>query len=82
MAAIPAVRTAGIAATPLLAGALTAVFGWRYAFIVPGAVILVTGIAFLFVVKSILSTGVTATGSGDPIIERSHAVRGQHGIVR
>ena len=68
--------TAGIAATPLLAGALTAVFGWRYAFIVPGAVILATGIAFLFVVKSISSTGVTATGSGDPIIERSHAVRG------
>ena len=32
---------------------------------------LVTGIAFLFVVKSMSSTGVTATGTGDPIIDRS-----------
>ena len=43
--------TAGIAATPLLAGVLTALLGWRFAFIVPGSIILLTGIAFMFFMR-------------------------------
>ncbi|MGB0631156.1 MAG: MFS transporter [Alphaproteobacteria bacterium] len=68
--------TAGIAATPLLAGALTAVFGWRYAFIVPGAVILLTGVAFLFVVKTMASGQIKDETARETAISRAHAIRG------
>ena len=68
--------TAGIAATPLLAGALTAAFGWRYAFIVPGAVILLTGLAFLFVIRNLGSSAATDRDSYDIAVTRNQAIRG------
>ena len=68
--------TAGIAATPLLAGALTAAFGWRYAFIVPGAVILLTGLAFLFVIRKLGSGAATDRDSYDIAVSRNQAIRG------
>ncbi len=42
--------TAGIALAAIIAGSLTDGFGWRAAFMVPGAVAVLTGIAFVFVV--------------------------------
>jgi MFS family permease len=39
----------GVAAAALSAGALIEAFGWRAAFVVPGAVSVVTGLAFAFV---------------------------------
>ena len=68
--------TAGIAATPLLAGALTAAFGWRYAFIVPGIAILFTGIAFLFVVRRMGDESPEKAELGDIAVPRPHAIRG------
>jgi len=68
--------TAGIAATPLLAGALTAAFGWRYAFIVPGTVILLTGIAFLFVIKTKTPRQAKDEKVGDVAVSRAQAIRG------
>ena len=41
--------SAGIASAPLIAGALAGLAGWRAAFIVPGAVCILTGLAFLVV---------------------------------
>ncbi len=41
----------GVAAAPLIAGSLGTVWGWRAAFAVPGAVALVTGLAFLLVLR-------------------------------
>ncbi len=43
----------GIAAGPLIAGSLTAWLGWRAAFIVPGVVSLLLGVAFLRSVREI-----------------------------
>ena len=41
--------SAGIASASLIAGGLTAVLGWRAAFLVPGVICTATGVAFLFV---------------------------------
>jgi MFS family permease len=41
----------GVAAAPLIAGSLGTVWGWRAAFAVPGAVALVTGLAFLLLLR-------------------------------
>ena len=41
----------GVAAAPLIAGSLGTVWGWRAVFAVPGAVALVTGLAFLLVLR-------------------------------
>jgi len=41
----------GVAAAPLIAGWLGTVWGWRAAFAVPGAVALVTGLAFLLLLR-------------------------------
>jgi MFS family permease len=42
----------GVAGAPLIAGALTALWGWRAAFFVPGAVALVTGVGFVLLIRS------------------------------
>jgi MFS family permease len=60
----------------LLAGALTAAFGWRYAFIVPGTVILLTGIAFLFVIKTKTPRQAKDEKVGDVAVSRAQAIRG------
>jgi MFS family permease len=41
----------GVAAAPLIAGSLGTVWGWRAVFAVPGAVALVTGLAFLLLLR-------------------------------
>ncbi len=41
----------GVAAAPLISGSLGTVWGWRAAFAVPGAVALVTGLAFLLLLR-------------------------------
>ena len=68
--------TAGIAATPLIAGGLTALFGWRAAFVVPGAICIATGIAFLFVMRG-MAAGARERKPAVPYdIPKSQAVRG------
>ena len=49
--------TVGLASAPLIAGGLTAMFGWRYAFFVPGATCIATGIAFLFIMRRMSAQG-------------------------
>ncbi|MEE2998217.1 MAG: MFS transporter [Pseudomonadota bacterium] len=68
--------TAGIAATPLLAGLLTAGFGWRYAFIVPGSVILLTGFLFLFFMRNMSGGQSEKQPSVDAAIPRARAILG------
>jgi MFS family permease len=41
----------GVAAGPLVAGALSAGLGWRAAFLLPGAIAVATGLAYLLVVR-------------------------------
>ncbi len=68
--------TAGVAAAPLIAGGLTALFGWRAAFFVPGAICLLTGIAFLFAMKG-MADGARAGKAPVPHdIPRPQAIRG------
>jgi FSR family fosmidomycin resistance protein-like MFS transporter len=68
--------TAGIACTPLIAGGLTAAFGWRYAFFVPGAACLATGVAFLFAMRRMAGQAAQQTSDADAAIPRAHAIRG------
>ncbi len=68
--------TAGVACAPLIAGGLTALFGWRAAFLVPGAVCLLTGLAFLFAMKG-MADGVRARKFPERHdIPRRQAIRG------
>jgi FSR family fosmidomycin resistance protein-like MFS transporter len=68
--------TAGIACTPLIAGGLTAAFGWRYAFFVPGAACLATGVTFLFAMRRMAGQAAQQTSDADAAIPRAHAIRG------
>ena len=68
--------TAGIACTPLIAGGLTAAFGWRYAFFVPGAACLATGVTFLFAMRRMAGQAAQKTSDADAAIPRAHAIRG------
>lgn len=68
--------TVGIACTPLIAGGLTALFGWRYAFFVPGAACIATGVAFLFVARRMAATGAARKTAVEADISRAHAIRG------
>ncbi|MCE8016560.1 MFS transporter [Halomonas sp. MCCC 1A17488] len=42
----------GVAAAPLVTGALTGMFGWQAAFLIPGALCLASGIAYLMLVPA------------------------------
>jgi len=68
--------TAGIAATPLIAAALTSAFGWRAAFIVPGVLCVLTGLIFIFVVRASSGRAHTEFRPVDPDIPRTQAIRG------
>lgn len=68
--------TVGIACTPLIAGGLTALFGWRFAFFVPGAACVATGIAFLFVMRRMSVSGAARKSVIEASIPRAHAIRG------
>ena len=43
--------TAGIAATPIIAASLVALLGWRYAFVLPGIVCVLTGAWFIYCMR-------------------------------
>ncbi len=47
----------GVAAAPLIAGALSTWWSWRAAFAVPGVVAIVTGLAFLMLIRTTVSAG-------------------------
>ena len=68
--------TVGIASAPLIAGGLTALFGWRFAFFVPGAACIATGIAFLFVMRRMSVDVSEQKTAQDAVVPRSQAVRG------
>lgn len=68
--------TVGIACAPLIAGGLTALLGWRFAFFVPGIACIATGIAFLFVVRRMKAGGNTHKTAVDIEIPRPQAIRG------
>ena len=63
----------GVAFAALSAGALADWFGWRWAFIVPGALCLLTGLAFLYYVPAL------SLGAGAP---KKPAPRHSPGIMR
>ncbi len=68
--------TAGIACAPLIAGALTAAFGWRYAFFVPGAACIATGIGFLFVMRRMAGQAAHKGAAAETGVPRAQAIRG------
>lgn len=68
--------TVGIACAPLIAGGLTALFGWRFAFFVPGVVCIATGIAFLFVMQRMSADASAQKNAADVDIPRVQAIRG------
>lgn len=47
----------GVAAAPLIAGALSTWWGWRAAFVAPGIVAILTGLAFLLLIRNTVSVG-------------------------
>tara|TARA_B100000686_G_scaffold344574_1_gene427451 strand:+ start:2531 stop:3769 length:1239 start_codon:yes stop_codon:yes gene_type:complete len=55
--------TAGIAATPIIAASLASIFSWRYAFIVPGVLCLITGLWFINSVKVVATAASRKRGS-------------------
>ena len=68
--------TVGIACTPLIAGGLTALLGWRFAFFVPGIACIATGVVFMFVMRRMSATGAAQKSAADVDIPRAHALRG------
>ena len=68
--------TAGIAATPLIAAALTSAFGWRSAFMVPGVLCVLTGLVFIFVFRASSGGAQREVLPVDPKIPRVQAIRG------
>ncbi len=68
--------TVGIACTPLIAGGLTALMGWRAAFLVPAAVCIATGVAFLFVIRKLRSSGAIIKVAVEADVPKRQAIRG------
>lgn len=56
----------GVAAAPLLTGALTGLVGWQAAFMVPGALCLASGVAYLALVPFERSKRVVASAADSP----------------
>ena len=65
----------GLGSAALVAGALTASFGWRAAFIVPGAVCLATGLVLMLCMRSGTVVAATADRRPEPAIDRADAIR-------
>ncbi len=64
----------GAALASGISAALAASFGWRAAFFVPGAVLIITGIAFVAFVKDSRATGKKGTVSHTLNIGRTHLI--------
>ncbi len=65
----------GIAAAALVAGALIDLFGWRAAFIVPGAICLATGLALWFCLRIGIVTEGERDRQSEPLQSRSDMLR-------
>ncbi len=68
--------TAGIAATPVIAASLVAVLGWRYAFVIPGAVCVLTGVCFMYCMRGLPSVQRENIDKGAAVPSRSQAMKG------
>ena len=64
----------GAALASGIAAALAAGFGWRAAFLVPGAVLIATGVAFVCLVKDERATGKRSTASHTLNLDRKRAI--------
>ena len=64
----------GAALASGITAALAAAFGWRTAFIVPGAVLFATGIAFVLLVKDDQATGKKGTASHTLDVDRKRVI--------
>lgn len=67
--------TMGIACAAIIAGGLTDTLGWRAAFMIPGALCILTGIAFAIMVKRDTLAGAEAQTRLDPGVSRRQALR-------
>lgn len=68
----------GVAAAPLLTGALTGIFGWQAAFLMPGALCLASGIAYLALVPAERDTCESTAETADtPPAQASTALPGR-----
>ena len=65
----------GVAFSALLAGALAATVGWRSAFIVPGAIALAVGVAFVIVARSAPSAAPTRKSAVAARLSRADLAR-------
>ncbi len=65
----------GVAAAALVAGGLTDFMGWRAAFIVPGALCVATGIAFLLFARTGHVSTATTDRAAQPRVTRQQMVR-------
>jgi FSR family fosmidomycin resistance protein-like MFS transporter len=65
----------GVGTAAIVAGALTQWFGWRAAFIVPGALCLLTGLALLLCVRSGSVTAAKQDRRVQPASSRDEAIR-------
>lgn len=68
--------SAGFATAPLITGAIIGVAGWRAAFIVPGALCVLTGLAFLVATRGAAGRAEAAPRPPDPGVRRRDAIRG------
>ena len=68
--------SAGIASAPLIAGGLTAVLGWRAAFLVPGIICVATGVAFLSMQGGMKTSSHARRTAGSRAPPSLHALRG------
>lgn len=65
----------GVAAAPLVTGAIASALGWRMAFILPGVVAILTGLVFAFGPSRALERSATKPGSVPPATPRGAQVR-------
>ena len=68
--------TAGIAATPIIAASLVALLGWRYAFVLPGIVCVLTGAWFIYCMRGMSAAHKESIDERIIAPSRRQAIRG------